>query len=54
MKGEFALISQRAQVYTKLKYTEESHLKYSAALFKALAESGFLKDIPDLCGDNQF
>jgi nitroreductase len=47
-------ITNLAQVYTKLKYTEESHLKYSAALFKALAESGFLKDIPDLCGDNQF
>ena len=45
-------ITNLAQIYTKLKYTEESHHRYSADLFKALMVSGFLKDIPELLGDN--
>jgi nitroreductase len=35
-------VTNLAQVYTKLKYTRESHLGYSATVMKCLEEQGFL------------
>jgi len=35
-------VENLAQVYTKLKYTKESHIKYSKDVFDCLEEQGFL------------
>lgn len=37
-------VSNLAQVYTKLKYTRESHLDYSRSVMSCLEEAGFLID----------
>lgn len=38
-------VSNLAQVYTKVKYTRESHIEYSASVMSCLKEQGFLVDI---------
>ena len=35
-------VENLAQVYTKLKYTKESHIKYSNDVLECLKEQGFL------------
>ncbi len=38
-------VSNLAQVYTKIKYTKESHLKYSTDVLECLKNQGFLNNI---------
>ena len=44
-------IQNLAQIYTQVKYTEESHLKYSDDLLSFIGEQGFLKTLPNVNTD---
>lgn len=42
---ESAEVDNLAQVYTRLKYTRESHERYSETVLGCLREQGFLRDV---------
>lgn len=47
-------VKNLAQIYTKLKYTRESHIKYSQTVMNCLIEKGFIRDQSPLTETTKF